>query len=473
VTAAVAIYVATPAGSWWDAGFQVGIQLSMVAALLWGLRRVPAGDRAPWHLFAVALLCTAIAPLPAELGTDWLPGDGPDVADVLFLAFYPAVATGLALMIRQSQRRTDWAALIDALTVTAGIGLLAWTYAISPALRDSTSGTATLAVTVAYPIADLVLLAMTILLLRSNGRRGRRAPILVATAIGGYLAGDWAWVVLPQVNSAWADLELTTRLINADYLLSLLLLSLAVVWPQVRGDGRGAAAVSHLTRPQLAALALAMLICPALLITQEVSGDDVDGLAVAIGSTAMVLLVLTRFTQLLKQAEWQAQVVRELSRRDELTGLPNRRAWTDELPHALEQARVQGTTIIVGMIDLDHFKAFNDTYGHPAGDHLLQTAAAAWGDELRAGDVLARYGGEEFIVLLPGSDIGEATAVLDRLRAATPLNQTFSAGLASWDGEEPSETLIGRADAALYAAKAAGRDRIHSAEQPLRQQAVS
>jgi len=224
--------------------------------------------------------------------------------------------------------------------------------------------------------------------------------------------------------------------------------------------------VSELRRPQLAVLTLAMLVSPALLITQELTGGIVDGIAIGIGSAMMFLLVMARFVQLLKQAEHQSQVVRELSRRDELTGLPNRRAWIDELPRVLERARDGGAPVVVSMIDLDHFKSFNDTYGHPAGDRLLKRAAAAWNEELRRFDVLARYGGEEFIVLLPGAEMDEATEILERLRTVTPLNQTFSAGLAAWDGAETSESLITRADTALYAAKDAGRDCVCAAPEP-------
>jgi diguanylate cyclase (GGDEF)-like protein len=115
------------------------------------------------------------------------------------------------------------------------------------------------------------------------------------------------------------------------------------------------------------------------------------------------------------------------------------------------------------MMDLDHFKAFNDTRGHQAGDRLLKEAAAAWLSRLRQQDILARYGGEEFIVLLPGTDVLEGCAIMERLRPATPAEQTFSSGVAAWDGTETSEELIARADAALYEAKHTGRDRIVAA----------
>jgi diguanylate cyclase (GGDEF)-like protein len=143
---------------------------------------------------------------------------------------------------------------------------------------------------------------------------------------------------------------------------------------------------------------------------------------------------------------------------DALTGAGNRRAWDDWL--ALAVAGRPDRPFAIGVLDLDHFKAFNDEHGHGAGDALLVEAAEAWRAELRPGDQLARIGGEEFAVLLPGSDAAGAAAVLQRLAAATPGGQTSSGGVAEWNGSEPAGTLLRRADAALYAAKRGGRNRI-------------
>jgi diguanylate cyclase (GGDEF)-like protein len=163
--------------------------------------------------------------------------------------------------------------------------------------------------------------------------------------------------------------------------------------------------------------------------------------------------------QLLREVDLQAHQLRRLARVDELTGLPNRRAWTNELPLAIERARRSAEPLIVAMIDLDFFKRFNDEFGHPAGDRMLKGAAAAWTGQLRAVDQLARYGGEEFIALVPGASLDEAIEVLARLRAVTPAGQSFSAGVAAWDGVETSDELVARADRALYQAKAEGRRR--------------
>ena len=191
---------------------------------------------------------------------------------------------------------------------------------------------------------------------------------------------------------------------------------------------------------------------------QATKGQVTDGVAIAVSSTTLFLLVVTRMALLLRQVEAQAGRLRDLAGVDELTGLPNRRGWTAELSSTLERARRDGGGLTVAMIDLDHFKQFNDEFGHPAGDRLLKTAAAAWREQLRTVDQLARYGGEEFIVLFHGADLATANEALARLRSVTPAGQTFSGGVARWDGTETSDELVARADRALYEAKNAGRD---------------
>ncbi|MBA2413000.1 MAG: GGDEF domain-containing protein, partial [Burkholderiaceae bacterium] len=113
----------------------------------------------------------------------------------------------------------------------------------------------------------------------------------------------------------------------------------------------------------------------------------------------------------------------------------------------------------VVMIDLDHFKRYNDRRGHPAGDAVLRGAAQAWLKQLRPTDLLVRYGGEEFTLVLPGVGTEEAVHMVDRLRALVPDRQTFSAGVAAWDGNEAGPQVLQRADQALLQAKKAGRNR--------------
>ena len=119
---------------------------------------------------------------------------------------------------------------------------------------------------------------------------------------------------------------------------------------------------------------------------------------------------------------------------DHLTGLANRRVLFDALPRELARATREHSLLSVAMLDLDHFKEFNDTHGHQAGDRHLKEAAAAWRELLRPADLLVRYGGEEFTLVLPGCALYDAIQVTERIRLATPGGQTCSAGVAEWDG---------------------------------------
>jgi diguanylate cyclase (GGDEF)-like protein len=149
----------------------------------------------------------------------------------------------------------------------------------------------------------------------------------------------------------------------------------------------------------------------------------------------------------------------ELARTDPLTGLANRRTWLEELDRELLRARRYGP-LCVAMLDLDHFKDFNDEYGHVAGDELLSQLARTWADVVRPSDTLARYGGEEFALLLPACDVDSAAEVVERLRTMVPDGEHCSGGLACWDGQESATELISRADARLYVAKGRGRDQL-------------
>jgi diguanylate cyclase (GGDEF)-like protein len=169
----------------------------------------------------------------------------------------------------------------------------------------------------------------------------------------------------------------------------------------------------------------------------------------------LIALLAHEVAAAIKRADILSQLT-DMASTDALTGLPNRRAWETNLNRAL----LDGEPFVLAMLDLDRFKGFNDTRGHPAGDRLLKEAAAAWREELRSGDFLARIGGEEFALLLPKCTPADALIVVDRLRDRVPYAQTCSAGMAIGEPGESSETLMTRVDEALYAAKSAGRDRV-------------
>jgi len=153
--------------------------------------------------------------------------------------------------------------------------------------------------------------------------------------------------------------------------------------------------------------------------------------------------------------------------RDQLTGLANRRRWDELSTVEVSRAQRSGAPLTFLLLDLDHFKVFNDTRGHQAGDVLLQQFATAAAGCLREGDLIARWGGEEFAVALPDCAASEALVVAQRIIAAVPDGQSATVGVAQWVPGETVAEALGRADAALYDGKRAGRSRAVLAGQPL------
>jgi diguanylate cyclase (GGDEF)-like protein len=165
--------------------------------------------------------------------------------------------------------------------------------------------------------------------------------------------------------------------------------------------------------------------------------------------------------------------IRTLATVDELTSLANRRHMNEVLEAEERRQGARGQPTCIAVLDIDFFKAVNDRHGHAAGDAVLRSFAGAARAELRASDVLARWGGEEFLLMLPNTDVNEASLVLERMasRVGAMLvpgvdlarRVSFSGGLAARrEGESFAET-ISRADKALYLAKSAGRDRVVAA----------
>jgi|SRR5579862_4789605 len=173
-----------------------------------------------------------------------------------------------------------------------------------------------------------------------------------------------------------------------------------------------------------------------------------------------VLYLLARERRERLDAESEADRLGTLAHVDDLTRAANRRSFDAQL--VVEQARAgrSWAELSVCLLDLDHFKAYNDTHGHPAGDDLLQRVATAWGETLRPEAMLARLGGEEFGLILPDAGPAAAEAVVQRMRDVTPPEITFSAGIATWNREETISDLVQRADVALYRAKDEGRNRL-------------
>jgi diguanylate cyclase (GGDEF)-like protein len=194
------------------------------------------------------------------------------------------------------------------------------------------------------------------------------------------------------------------------------------------------------------------------LLTKPVDPDELEARLEIASRILAVHEALARRNTLLSQ----------IASTDALTGVKNRRRFAEDMEHHTALMARHGQPLSLMMIDVDRFKAYNDDFGHPAGDDALRRLAATFRLELRESDVLSRYGGEEFAVLLPGTDAEAAREVGERLRsvvAAMPMPRrpvTVSIGIATAEpglAFDPA-VLVAEADSALYRAKRSGRDRV-------------
>lgn len=173
-------------------------------------------------------------------------------------------------------------------------------------------------------------------------------------------------------------------------------------------------------------------------------------------------------TEELRKRKEEAEL---LARMDVLTGIPNRRAFMQSAEQEVLRAQRYGSPLTVAVLDLDHFKAINDNYGHATGDHVLIDRANLLAASVREVDTVGRLGGEEFAILMPGTPLSEAIQAIERIRQAFEQNpvsdgdqlirSTASFGVAEYPGADPTvDALLAKADGALYLAKARGRNRV-------------
>jgi len=446
------LYVAVPYGMAASAVY-VAASLFAAAAIALALGRRPqAFEPAAWGLLASALALAAMG----HAIWYWLDLRGlepfPSLADVFYLGVYPLFMAALWRLGRHSGGGGD-GAISDALIVGTSAGVLGWALLITPYVNDPGLTLLQLLVSAAYPVADLALLPLVLRLVFLHRARVAAHRFLLAGMLA-YLAAD---VLYAHGNSAgWYR---PGGLTDALWLVAYALFSAAAWHPSAREAPVHHASRAELSGRRLVLLGAASVLTPAAILLA--AGTDTEVVRVAaFGSILLFLLILHRMAGLMSRAHRQAELLEELSRTDPLTGAANRRRLDEELEREMARAGRAGAPFSVAFLDLDHFKSFNDSRGHSAGDELLQALVNAWREELRAVDVLARIGGEEFVVVFPDTGSAECRVVLERLRQRIPQGQTCSAGVAVYRRGERTADLLDRADRALYDAKHQGRDRV-------------
>lgn len=195
---------------------------------------------------------------------------------------------------------------------------------------------------------------------------------------------------------------------------------------------------------------------------------------------------LTRSSRAMVELQRDLELVRKEAMTDSLTNLANRKCFDSEIRRIIQEADSNGQTFCLIMMDIDHFKSFNDNYGHQVGDQVLRLVARTLTDGVKGRDVAARFGGEEFAIILPDTNLQGGVKVGDSLRRAVAGKEvvnrntgdtlgriTLSGGVAQYMSGETPDDLIERADTALYSAKHNGRNQIAAAPPPGAKKAVS
>jgi two-component system cell cycle response regulator len=419
------------------------------SALLCGLRAAARREERPaWGLFALGLALYAGGNIYWSLAlADLDEAPFPSIADGLWLSFYPLAYVAIALLAKARMPRLGvrlWLdGVIAALTVAAISAAV-----IFKAVRASTGGdTAAIVTNLAYPLADMVLVGLVVGIMAAGRKRLDRTWVVLGVGLGVFAVCDS--IYLFQVAR---ETYATGTLLDIGWIAGALIVSLAAWQPARRETGPTDDVPSIILPVVLSLGSLALLV--------QDHGSSTETLAVALAAASM-LAVICRLAVTHHQSRENLTISRRQARTDSLTGLGNRLKLLRDLE--LLRADDQTQPHLLLLFDLDGFKSYNDSFGHPAGDALLrrlgsQLQAAISGDEMAY-----RMGGDEFCVLAPWDPERAPDGLIERSRAAlTSDGDGFhigaSCGYARIPGEgvEASEALR-VADRRLYAEKNSGR----------------
>jgi diguanylate cyclase (GGDEF)-like protein len=465
----LAVFYALPAGSIEQSAVYDALGLAMVGAGLLGIRRYRPTGWLPWVILVAGQLAFVVGDILwtgyAAIGEDPFPSG----ADVAYLLGYPLMAVGLGLAIRRRLRGGDRAGLLDGAILATGAAVVWWSFVLGPLVAASDPEPLSFAISIAYPIGDLLLIGMALGLVMTPGARTASFGLLVANLVL-LLVGDLVFG-LQTVAGTYID----GGLLDGVWLIAYVLFGTAALHPTMAGvfDPRPIA-VALLGPIRLALLGGAMLVGPALLTIDSSSTDSIV-IIVAIATAALSILVLVRLAgmvgHLAHDIERREVLEAQLSYQafhDPLTGLANRRRFITAVGESL--AARAGTAVL--FLDLDDFKLVNDDMGHDAGDALLCAVGNRLVSAIRPGDLCCRVGGDEFAVLLPAThEVVEAEGVARRLieKLAEPVQiegrqlvvpASVGVAVVAPGVTPPVDEVLRQSDVAMYQAKAAGKNRL-------------
>jgi diguanylate cyclase (GGDEF)-like protein len=457
----LACYPLLPEGAAREAAYPaIGLLCAVVACV--GLVRHVSGRRTGWQLVLGGFLGWVVGDILFALEQRVFEVEAyPALSDAVYIASYGVLAYGLLVLVRRRGERSDLAAMLDGAILAAGVAVVVGVFLIAPIAHDSSMDFLGKLTSSLYPIGDVLLLGILVRLWTAPGAK-TAAFRLLAGALSMTLLADLIYNVTTLTSGNLASLLVS----DVCWLGSYVLVAGALWAPSVNELSEPAPGREDLADPtrRLFVLTGGLLLPAIALLVDGIPDGDVHWEIVAAGGVVLSVLVLVRMRGLLNVVRAQAVLLAGLARSDALTGVANRRTWDHELSRACHLARTNGEPLCVALLDLDHFKAYNDRHGHQAGDLLLREATAMWSSLLGEDAMLARYGGEEFAVLFSGQRLASAHARVLELLAHTPRGATVSAGVAQWDPTSDPSSVVGLADQALYAAKRGGRNQARSAE---------
>ncbi len=494
---AIAVYLVVPGLPTKDLIYSV-VGAAATMAVLAGVRLHRPASARGWYLVAGANACFVVGDAVLDVYDVVLHTTAPfpSVADAVYLSGYPLLFAGVVAITRPVGRRAVRDSWTYALAVCVGTLGLVWHFLMGPTLEADPAadpmGTLGKLVTMAYPVMDLgVLSAVAGALLWGSARR--RSDQLLVAAVAVMLAFDFVYELQTLHGTYYSESP-----VNAGFLLNYVLIAAAALHPSMGAAPGGVEGPDLQRRRWLPLVAGAALLSPVIMLITGLDGLPVDLPVLSATSLVVFALITYRVSGMFAQIRRQNQVLQEQSSslraaiaaqqvlqddlqhqalHDGLTGMANRWLLQERVKRALTGSSSK-RIVALCFCDLDDFKAVNDRIGHQAGDELLVVVGKRINSIVRGVATVARLGGDEFAVLLEDAEQSEAASVLAErivsvLREPVRLGDheirlSASVGVAVAEADTTTQQLLSEADAAMYEAKAAGKNRVVVFETVLR-----
>ncbi len=475
------VYLAMPSGAPTDLLY-LAVGLSCVGAILVGTVCNRPSTALPWLLMAAGQGAWVVGDVVYTRLAATGSAPYPSVADIAYLASYPLLAGGLVLLMRTQRRTRDIAGVVDAAIITVGFGLLSWSFIAGPMIEDRTTSQLGLAVAIAYPAADIVVLALVLRMMTGQYAWSPSFLLLVA-GTGTSVAADTMFAASAGGHGG------SSSVIEALWLGSYVLWGAAGLHPDMvtltRPAPRGP---TPFTLGRLGVLATVVLIPAALLASRELFGVPVDPTTLVVASAVLALLAMGRMAcdidEIRATAHQRDSLRDDLFDRattDPVTGVANRPFVLQQISAALERGVRDGTPSALVDVHLGGVARILEDMGFGHRDDTLHAVAERIQQVLAADDVLARVGPEELVVLVerltPATDLAGLARDIVRAVDATltiggrQVGVTAAVGISvSLDGSTDADDLLHQARLTARRARSSGSERIEFFDASLRQE---